>query len=329
MHILKKKLFYWSIIDLQGGVNFCCIAKWFSYTCCCCSVVKPCTTLCNPAAAARQPSLSFTVSWSSLKFMSIESVMPSNHLIPCRPLLLLPSIFPSIRVFSNESVGQSIRWSKYWSFSFSISPSNEYSGLISFRTDGLDLLAAQGTFKSLLQHHSPKASIFWCSAFFMVQLSQPYIWLYMTTGKTIALTRWTFVSKVMSLLYNMLSKFVIYPLWWKKYLFVYFDHFLIAPFSMLSFECSSYIPDVCPLSDTCFAKIFSPFVICLFHALKRVFTQSESFSFWWSPISHLSVGIYWSSSFFHFEIFAILGMTHDFYCNQDTSVLCNETLNLI
>ena len=127
-------------------------------------------------------------------------VMPSNHLILCRPLLLLPSIFPSIRVFSNESV-LLIRWPKYWSFSFSISPSNEYSGLISFRMDWLDLLVVQGTLKSLLQHHSSKASILWRSAFFTVQLSHPY----MTTGKTIALTRWTFVGKVMSLLFNMLS----------------------------------------------------------------------------------------------------------------------------
>ena len=141
--------------------------------------------------------------------MSIESVMPSNHLILCCPLLLLPSIFPSIKVFSSESVGQSIRWSKYWSFSFSISPSNEYSGLISFRMDWLDLLAVQGTLKSLLQHHTSKASILWCSAFFMVQLSHPY----MTIGNTIPLTRWTFVSKAMSLLLKMLSKFVTYPLW--------------------------------------------------------------------------------------------------------------------
>ena len=125
--------------------------------------------------------------------------MPSNHLILCHPLLL-PSIFPSIRVFSNESILQ-IRWPKYWSFSFSISPSNEYSGLISFRMDWLDLLAVQGTLKSLLQHHSSKASILQCSAFFIVQFSHPY----MTTGKTIALTRWTFVGKVMSLLFNMLS----------------------------------------------------------------------------------------------------------------------------
>ena len=136
--------------------------------------------------------------------MSIESVMPSSHLILCHPLLLLPPIPPSIRVFSNESV-LCIRWPKYWSFSFSISPSNEYSGLITFRMDWLDLLAVQGTLKSLLQHHSSKASILQRSAFFTVQLSQPY----MTTGKTIALTRWTFADKVMSLLSNMLSRLVI------------------------------------------------------------------------------------------------------------------------
>ena len=130
--------------------------------------------------------------------------MPSNHLILCRPLLLLPSILPSLRVFSNESVLH-IRWPKYWSFSFSISPSNEYSGLISFRIDWLDLLAVQGTLKSLLQHHSSKASILWHSAFFMVQLSHPY----KTIGKTIALTIHTFVGKVMSLLFNMLSRFLI------------------------------------------------------------------------------------------------------------------------
>ena len=127
--------------------------------------------------------------------------MPSSHLILCHPLLLLPSVFPSIRVFANESV-LPIRWPKYWSFSFNISPSNEYSGLISFTVDWLDLLAVQETLKSLLQHHSPKASILWHSAFFIVQLSHPY----MTTGKTIALTRWTFVGKVMSLLFNMLSR---------------------------------------------------------------------------------------------------------------------------
>ena len=136
--------------------------------------------------------------------MSIELVMPSNHLILCHPLLLSPSIFPSIRVFSNESVLR-IRWPKYWSFSFSISPSSEYSGLISFRMDWLDLLAVQGTLKSLLQHHRSKASILRRSTFFTVQLSHPY----MTTGKTIALTRRIFVGKVMSLLFHMLSRFVI------------------------------------------------------------------------------------------------------------------------
>ena len=136
--------------------------------------------------------------------MSIELVMPSNHLILCHPLLPLPSIFPSIRVFSKESVLR-IRWPTYWSFSFSISPSSEYSGLISFRTDWFDLLAVLGTLKSLLQHHSSKAPILRCSAFFILQLSHPY----MTTGKTIALTRQTFVGKVMSLLFNMLSRLVI------------------------------------------------------------------------------------------------------------------------
>ena len=147
-----------------------------------------------PWIAACQASLSITNSWSPPKLMSIESVMPSNHLILCHPLLLLPSIFPSIRVFSNESALH-IRWPKVWTFSFSISPSNDYSRLISFRMDWLDLLAAQGTLKSLLQHHSSKASILQCSAFFIVQLSLPY----KITGKTIALTRRTFVGSVMSL----------------------------------------------------------------------------------------------------------------------------------
>ena len=157
----------------------------------------------TPWTAARQSSLSITNSRSLLKLMSIESVMPSNHIL-CRPLFLPPSIFPSIRVFSYESVLH-IRWPKFWNFSFRISPSNEYSGLISFRMDWLDLLAFQGTLKSLLQHHSSRASILQCSAFFIVQLSHPYL----TTGKTIVLTRWTFVGKVMSLLFNMLSSLVI------------------------------------------------------------------------------------------------------------------------
>ena len=157
----------------------------------------------TPWTTASQASLPITNSQSLLKLMSIELVMPSNHLILCYPLLP-PSIFPSIRVFSNESALR-MRWLKYRSFSFSISLSNEYSGLISFRMDWLDLLAVQGTLKSLLQHHSSKASILQCSAFFIVQLSHPY----MTTGKTIALTRWTFVDKVMSLLFNRLSRLVI------------------------------------------------------------------------------------------------------------------------
>ena len=158
----------------------------------------------TPWTAACQASLSITNSWSLLKLMSIELIMPSNHLILCHPLLLPPSVFPSIRVFSNESVLH-IRWPEYWSFSFSISPSNEYSGLIFFRTNWLDLLAVQGTLKRLLQHYSSKASVLQLSAFLIVQLSHSY----RTTGKTIALTRQTFVGKVMSLLFNMLSRLVI------------------------------------------------------------------------------------------------------------------------
>ena len=155
----------------------------------------------TPWIAARRASLSISNSRSLLKLMSIESVMPSSHLILCRPLLLLPPTPPSIRVFSNKSTLH-MRWPKYWSFSFSISPSNEHPGLISLGMDLLDLLAVQGTLKSLLKHHSSKASIFWRSAFFTVQLSHPY----MTIGKTMALTRRTFVGKVMSLLFNMLSR---------------------------------------------------------------------------------------------------------------------------
>ena len=154
----------------------------------------------TPWTGAQQASLSINNSRCLLKLMSIESVMPSNHLILCCPLLLLPSIFPSIMVFSNESVLH-IRWPKYWSFTFSISHSNEYSGLMSFRIDWFDLLAVQGTPKSLVQHNSSKASVLCCSPFFMIQFSHPY----MTTGKTIALTIQTFVSRVMSLLFNTLS----------------------------------------------------------------------------------------------------------------------------
>ena len=167
------------------------------------SVAQLCLTLCDPMYCS-MPDLSIINSQSLLKLMSIELVMPSNHLIPCHPILFSPLIFPNISVFSNESALH-IKWPKYWSFSFSISPSNEHPGLISFRMDWLDLLVVQGTLKSLLQHQSSKASILQCSAFFTVQLSHPY----MTTGKTIALTRWSFVGKVISLLFNMLSRLVI------------------------------------------------------------------------------------------------------------------------
>ena len=175
--------------------------------------------------------------------MSIESVMPSNHLILCHPLLLLPLIHPSIRVFSNESTLH-MRWSKYWSFSFSISPSNEHPGLISFRMDWLDLLALKETLKTLLQHHSSKASILWCLAFFTVQLSHPI----MTTGKTIALTRWTFVDKVMSLLLNMLSRLVITFLPRSKYLLISWlqspSAVILEPMKIV-FYCFHCFPSIC------------------------------------------------------------------------------------
>ena len=181
----------------------------------------------TPWITALQASLSITISRTSLKLMSIELVMPSNHLILCRPLILLPSIPPSIRRdhFSNEST-LLMRWPKYWSFSVSISPSNEHPGLISFRMDGLDLLAIQGTLKSVLQHHSSKASIFRRSAFFTVQLSHPY----MTHGKTIALTRRTFVGKVISLLFSMLSRLVITLLPRSKHLFI---SWLLSPSAVI------------------------------------------------------------------------------------------------
>ena len=196
----------------------------------------------TPWTAARQASLSFTVSRSLLKLMSIESVMPSNHLILCHPLLLLPSIFPSIRVFSSKSALH-IRRPKCWSFS--ISSSNEYSGLISFRTDWFDLFAIQRTLMSLLQHHSSKASILWHSAFFMFQLSHPY----MTTGKTIALIIWTFVSKVMSVLFNMLSRFVIAFLPRIKHLFISWmqspSAVILEPKKIKSVTVSVASPSIC------------------------------------------------------------------------------------
>ena len=204
----------WNIVSL-----ICSLCDWILLGACKFSSVQslsPVRLFAIPLLAARQTSLSIISSRNLLKLMSIESVMPSNHLILCHPLLLLPSIFPSIRVFSSESL-LCIRWPKYWSFS--ISPSNECSGLISFRIDWFDLLAVQGTLKSLLQHHSSKVSILQRSAFFIVQL----LHLYMTTGKTIALTRWTFVGKVMSLLFNTLSSIRVFSnesvlhIRWPKY----------------------------------------------------------------------------------------------------------------
>ena len=199
----------WKIILIIVTVNICS-AQFISV-----QLLSRVRLFATPWIAAHQASLSITNSRSLLKLMPIESVMLSSHLILCRPLLVLPPIPTSIRVFSNEST-ICTRWPTYWSFSFSISPSDEHPGLISFRTNWLDLLAVQGTLKSLLQHHSSKASIFWCSAFLTVQLSHPY----MTTGETIALTRWTFVGKVMSLLFNMLSRLVITFLPRSKRLFI-------------------------------------------------------------------------------------------------------------
>ena len=198
----------------------------------------------TPWTAAPQASLSFTNSRSLIKLMSMELVMPSNHLILFLSLLLLPSIFSSIRFFSNDSV-LCIRWPKYWTFSFSISPSNEFSGLISFRMDWLDLLAVQGNLNSLLQHHSSKPSILWRSAFFIVQLSHPY----MATGKTISLTRWTFVSKVMSLLFNMLSRLVIAFLPRRKHLLFSWlqspSAVILEPPKIKSVTVSTVSPSIC------------------------------------------------------------------------------------
>ena len=198
----------------------------------------------TPWTAARQASLSITNSQSLLKLMSIKSVMPSNHLILCCPFLLLPSILPSNRVFSNDSVLH-IRWPKYWSFRFHISPSNEYSGLISCRIDHFDLIAVQGTLKSLLQHHSSKASILPCSDFFIVQLSHPY----MTTEKTIAFTRRIFVGKVMSLLFHMLSRLVIAFLPRSKRLLIPWlqspSAVILKPKNINSFTVSILSPYIC------------------------------------------------------------------------------------
>ena len=218
----------------------------------------------TPWVAALQASLSITNSRSLRKLMSIESVMPSSHLILCRPLLLLPPIPPSIRVFSNE-LALRMRWPKYWSFKFSISPSNEHPGLISFRMDWLDLLAVQGTLKSLLQYHSSKASIFRCSAFFTVQLSHPYL----TTGKTIALTRWTFDGKVMSLLFNMISRLVI--------TFLPRGKRLLIPDSNLLFKMPARILE--SLSTILYLSLLYPIIIarnCIFHSRwNKLFTPHD------------------------------------------------------
>ena len=236
----------------------------------------------TPWTAAHQASLSITNTQSLLKLMSIESVMPSNHLILCRPLLLPPLIFPSIRVFSNESV-LCIRWPKYWSFSLSISPSNEYSGLISFRMDWLDLLAVQGMLKSLLQHHSSKATIFQHSAFFIVQLSHPY----MTTGKTIALIKWTFVGKVMSLLFNMLSRLVVTFLLRSKRLLISWlqspSEVILEPPKIKPFTVSTVSPSVCHevMGQVIMIFIFwmlgfkPTFSLSSFTFIKRVFSSSS------------------------------------------------------
>ena len=201
-------------------------------------------TLCDPMDCSMQASLSITNSQSLLKLMSIKSVMPSNHIILCHLLLLLPSIFLSIRVFSNESA-LCIRWPKYWSFSFSISPFSEYSGLISFRMDWLDLLAIQVMLKNLLQHHSSKASILQHSDFFIVQLSHPYV----TTGKTIALTRWTFFGKVTSLLFNMCSRLVIAFLPRSKHLLISWlnspSAVILEPKKIKSVTVSIAFPSIC------------------------------------------------------------------------------------
>ena len=203
LDITQGHIYMW-ITDADAGFSRTVSRDHLSIVPLCGSVAQSCPTLFNPMDCSTPASLSFTITQSLLKLMSIESVVPTNHLIHCHPLLLLLSIFPRIRVFSSESALH-IRWQKYWSFSFSIRTSNEYSGLISFRVDWFDLLAVQGNLKSLLQHHSLKTSVLQSSAFFMVQLSHPY----MTNRKSIALTRWNFVSKVMSLLFNMLSRLVI------------------------------------------------------------------------------------------------------------------------
>ena len=236
----------------------------------------------TPWIAARQASLSITTSRSSLRLTSIESVMPSSHLILCRPLLLLPPVPPSIRVFSNESTLH-MRWPKYWSFSFSVIPSKEIPGLISFRMDWLDLLAVQGTLKSLFQHHSSKASVLRLSAFFTVQLSHPY----MTTGKTIALTIRTFVGKVMSLLFGILSRFVVVFLPRNKHLLISWlqslSEVILEPQKIKSVTVFIGSPSICHEVMGLIAMVlvfwmlsFNPaFSLCSFTFIKRLFKSSS------------------------------------------------------
>ena len=249
----------------------------------CSSVTQSFLILCDPMDCSMSGFLSITNSQSLLKLMSIESLKPSNHLILCHPLLLPPSIFPRIRVFSNESV-LPIRWPKYWSFSFSISHSSEYSGLISLRMDLLDFLAVQGTLKSLLQHHSSKASILLHSAFFLVQLSH----LYITTGKTIVLTRRTFVGKVRSLLFNMLSRLVITFLPRSKHLLISWlqspSAVILEPPKIKYLTVSIVSPSDRPrCHDLSFLNIsflsFKPtFSLSSFTFIKRLFSSSSLFA---------------------------------------------------
>ena len=250
--ILQARILEWNVMFFtrvssqpRDRAQVSCIAgRFFTIWATFSSVAQLCWLFSTPWIAARQASLSITNSRSLLRLMSIESVMPSSHLILCHPLLLLPSIFPNIRVFTNESALH-IRWPKYWSFSFNITPCKKYPGLISLRMDWLNLLAVQGILKSLLQHHSSKASVFLHSALFIVQLSHPY----MTTGKTIALTRWTFVDKVMSLLFNMLSRLVITFLPRSKHLLISWlqspSAVILEPLKIKSDTVSTVSPSIC------------------------------------------------------------------------------------
>ena len=253
--IFGRSLFSVSSLEADG---FCLLSmQGTGWTCCWFLVAKLCLLLCDPMGAAREVSLSFTTFWSVLKLMCIELVMPSNHLILYCPLLLLPLAFLSIRVFSNVSA-LCIRWPKYWNFSFIISVSNEYSVLISYTIDWFDRLVVQGTLKSLLWHHNLKASILCPSALFVAQLSHPH----MTTGKTIALTRWTFVGKVMPLLFNTLSRFVIALRVSQEFgkvicsscLFKNFIHFVVIHtvkgFSVVSEAVDVFLEHLCFLYDT-------------------------------------------------------------------------------